>query len=168
MSSPDRLRGTMIQWNRRLEQGITAGLIGFATIAGLFIVIDVVAGRPPFHTAALLGSALYGIEDPSLLSISTRMVVAYSALHLAVFIVFGLLAVILAEVADRGRQLWFVALFFFIFISFHLFAAAQGIAAPMRASLPDALVWGAGMAASLTMAWYLIRSHPRMRAKQSW
>jgi hypothetical protein len=44
----------------------------------------------------------------------------------------------------------------------------QGIAIPMRAELSGATIWAAGAAASLMMAWYLIRAHPRIRAAQSW
>lgn len=30
------------------------------------------------------------------------------------------------------------------------------------------MIWGAGLAASLLMAGYLLKVHPRMRAAQSW
>jgi len=159
----------MSKWGRTIEQGLLAGLIGFGTIAGVFAIVDLVSGRSPFYTAAVLGNALfYGVQDPSFVTVSIGAVLGYSMVHLVVFLVFGMAAAALATLADRGLQLWFVALFFFIFISFHLYAAAQAVAAPMREALPGALVWGAGVAASLVMAAYLIRVHPRMRAMQPW
>jgi hypothetical protein len=156
-------------WRRILGQGLVAGLIGFATIAVVLAVVNLAAGRSPFFTAAVLGAALfYGISDPALVSVTPAYVFAYNGVHLAVFLVFGLVAAALAAVADRGWQLWYLALFFFIFIAFHLIAAVEALAAPMRATLPDAVVWGAGIAASVLMATYLIRAHPRMRTRQSW
>lgn len=127
------------------------------------------AGRSPLYSAAVLGEALfYGVADPDLVSVRPGAVLAYSAMHLAVFFAFGVVAAALATLADRGWQLWFVALFFFIFVSFHLLAAVQGLAAPMRSVLSGAMVWGAGLVASFLMAGYLIRVHPRLRAAQSW
>lgn len=152
-----------------VAQGILAGLIGFATVVIVLAIVNLLAGQSPFYTAALLGNALfYGVEDPLLASVSSAPILAYSVLHLIVFILFGILAAALAALADRGWQLWFVALFFFILFSFHLYAAVQGIAIPMRAALSGATIWAAGAAASLMMAWYLIRAHPRIRATQSW
>lgn len=156
-------------WRRTIKQGLVAGFIGFATIVMIFAIVNLVTGRSPLYTAALLGSALFlGVEDPSMVSISAGAVLTYSAFHLLVFLLFGIMAAGLATLADRGWQLWFVSLFFFIFFSFHLWAAAQGIAAPMRLELSDVTVWGAGFAASLAMAWYLIVVHPQLRSPQTW
>lgn len=158
-----------MNWGVTVRQGIVAGLIGFATVAVALAIVNVATGHSPFFTAALLGAALfYGITDPGLVSVTPAYVFAYNGLHLAVFLVFGVLAAALAALADRGWQLWYLSLFFFIFIAFHLFAAVEALAAPMRLALPDAVVWGAGIAASLLMATYLIRVHPRMRAPQPW
>jgi hypothetical protein len=152
-----------------MRQALMAGAIGFAAVAVVFAVGNLVAGRSPFYSAALLGGALFfGVSDPARVSLAPAAILAYSALHLAVFIAFGAIAAALARLADRGWQLWFVALFFFIFVTFHLVAAVQGLAAPMRSVLPDAMVWGAGLAASVLMAAYLIRAHPRLRSAQPW
>ena len=157
------------EWRGTIKQGIVAGLLGFGAVAVVFALVNLGAGRSPLYTAAALGGALfYGVADPAVVSITPGAVLAYSALHLGVFMAFGVLAAALATLADRGWQLWFVALFFFIFISFHLVAAVQGLATPMRSVLSGTMVWGAGIAASLLMAWYLLRAHPRMRAAQPW
>jgi hypothetical protein len=148
---------------------VIAGLIGFATVAVVFAVVNVAAGRSPFYTAALLGNALRdGGIDPATVGVTLGSVVTYSALHLVVFIAFGALAASLATLADRGWQLWFIALFFFIFVGFHLFGAIQAFAAPVRTALSDGMIWGAGIAASFMMAAYLIRAHPALRSPQSW
>jgi hypothetical protein len=77
----------------------------------------------------------YGVQDPLFGSVSIGAVLGDSVVHLIVFLVFGMAAAALASLADRGWQLWFVALFFFIFITVHLYAAAQVIAARMREAL---------------------------------
>jgi hypothetical protein len=152
-----------------IKQGFFAGLIGFATVAVIFMIVSVVAGRSPLHTAAVLGAALFkGATDPALVEVELGPVAGYTMVHLGVFIAFGMLAALLAAFADRGWQLWFVALFVMIFVAFHLYAAVQSLAAPMRAVLSDAMIWGAGVAASVAMAAYLLRAHPRIRAPQPW
>ena len=72
----------------------------------------------------------YDVADPALVAVTPSAVLAYSAVHLGVFFAFGVLAAELATLADRGWQLWFVSLFFFILVSFHILAAVQGLAAP--------------------------------------
>jgi hypothetical protein len=152
-----------------LREGLMTGLIGFAAVLVIFAVVNVAADRSPLLTAAMLGSALwYGVTDPAMVTLAPGPILAYSVTHLAVFLLFGTLAAALATLADRGQQLWYVALFVFIFVAFHLFAVAQGIAVPMRAELSGTMVWPAGIVASLLMAWYIVRVHPRMRSPQAW
>lgn len=103
----------------------------------MFALVNLGAGRSPWYSAVVLGGALFhGVADPAVISVTPSAVLSYSALHLGVFVAFGLLAAELATLADRGWQLWFVAVFFFIFVSFHMLAAVQALAAPMRSVLP--------------------------------
>lgn len=152
-----------------VKQGLIAGLIGFATVAVLMFIVDLAAGRPPFYSAAALGSALFsGASDPNHVTVTAANVLGYSVVHLAVFLAFGLIAAGLASVADRGRQLWFIGLFFFIFVSFHMFGAVQALGTPMRPALSEAMLWGAGIAGAAMIALYLLHAHPRIRAAQAW
>lgn len=154
---------------RVISQGLVAGFIGFITVAVVFAVVNLAAGRSPFYTSALLGSALFsGATDPAQVAVTPATVLPYNGLHLVVFLAFGIAAAALAAVADRGQQLWYVALFFFIFLSFHLEAAVQVFASPMRPMLSDAAIWGAGVAGSAAMVAYLLWQHPKIRARQAW
>lgn len=155
-------------WGRVAKEGLIGGTLGFAIIVVALAVLSMMAGQSPFYMAALLGAVLLEGVEGDLGVVTARYVIAYTAVHLAVFLVFGLIAARLAALADRGWQLWFVSLFFFIFVGFHLFAAVQSFASPVQPVLPDAVVWGAGFAASLAMILYLLRAHPRMRVEQSW
>lgn len=151
------------------KQGLIAGLIGFATVAVLMFIVDLAAGRPPLYSAAALGSALFSAaSDPTQVTITAATVLGYSVVHLVVFLAFGLIAAALASLADRGRQLWFIGLFFFIFVSFHMFGAVQALATPMRTALSEPMLWAAGVAAAAMIALYLFHAHPRIRAEQAW
>ena len=155
-------RGTIVQ-------GLIAGLVGFLTVALVFAVANLAAGRSPWYTASLLGAALFaGATDPAQVSVSTTYVLAYSALHLVVFFLFGIFGAVLAGLADRGWQLWFVGAFFFVFVSFHLEAAVQWLAAPMESVISAGAIWLAGIAATVMMGAYILRVHPRIRARQQW
>lgn len=157
------------KWREAMGQGVAAGLIGFATVALFFALANVIGGRSPFYTAALLGATVFhGATDPSRVAVTPENVLLYNGLHLVTFLAFGVIASALAVLADRGAQLWYVGLFFFIFVAFHLIGFAQGLAMPMRAAIGDATVWVAGLAASLTMAAYILWRHPRIRAGESW
>jgi hypothetical protein len=156
-------------WRKTIRQGLIAGSIGFLTVAIVLAVSDLAMGRSPLFTPALLGATIFhGATDPAQVSVTAANVLQYTALHLVVFVAFGVAMAALALLADRGWQLWFVVLFFFIFVSFHLGASVQAFAMPMRSALSDAAIWGAGIAASVAMALYLLWSHPRVRARQSW
>lgn len=156
-------------WRSIAVQGLLAGVVGFFTVAIAFAAVNLVAGRSPWYTAGLLGAALFdGAREPATVAMTSANVLAYSALHLAVFLAFGVVGAALAALADRGWQLWFVGVFFFLFISFHLEAAVQAIAAPMSDAISAAAIWGAGLAATVLMGAYILWAHPRIRARQRW
>ena len=138
-----------------LAQGLLAGVLGHVTAAVVFAVANAMAGRPLLYTPAVLGASLfYGLTDPSQLEIRAAYVFAYNGTHLLVFIAFGLVAAWLATVADRGQQLWYVAVFFLLFVAFHVIGAFQLVAAPMRDTVPEASLWIAGFGATAVMAAY--------------
>jgi hypothetical protein len=156
-------------WKKTIGKGFVAGALGFGTVAIVFAVSNLAAGRSPLFTAALLGATLLGqVSDPTLVSVTASSVLAYSALHLAVFLMFGIAAAALIAFADRGSQLWYVSLFFFVFFSFHLAGAVQAFALAVQPLLSEVAIWAAGVGASIAMAAYLIWRHPRVRAHQAW
>ena len=157
------------KWSETVFQGLVAGFIGYLTVAIVFAIANVIVGRSPFHTAAIMGASLfYGIDDPARVEMLPQYVFAFNGAHLLAFLVFGVAGSALAALADRGMQLWYVATFFFIFIAFHLIAMAQALAMPMRTMVPDLAIWLAGIGAAVLMGWYLFRVHPRMHAPQPW
>ena len=78
------------QW---LTQGLIGGLIGYAAVAVFFVLVNLIGGRSPFHTAAALGSTLfYGLQDAANLVIEPGPVIAYNGLHLILSILAATVA----------------------------------------------------------------------------
>src|SRR5262245_5966843 len=74
------------------REGIVAGILGAATIALWFFIIDTFSGRP-FYTPSLLGSALFGRsvapDQPGTVADSLEIVLIYSWVHGMIFCVVG-------------------------------------------------------------------------------
>lgn len=152
-----------------VSQGILAGCIGYASLAGLISAVDLANGRSPFHTAAVLGASLfYGITDPAQVQVIPAYVLAYNGAHLLVFIVLGIIGAALATVADRGAHLWYLALFFFALVSVHSIGAVQMMSTVIRTDLSATTIWVGGIVAGTVMGGYLVWVHPRMRRPQRW
>jgi hypothetical protein len=146
--------------------GVAGGLVGYATVAIVIAAVNVVFGRSPFHTAALLGQAMfYGLADPAQLRIWPGPVLAYNGFHLVVFLVLGLAAAWFAQLAERGPQFWYIGAVMMLFVAFHLFGVFLFVTDPIRAALSPWMLLGAGFAAMIAMSMYLAGTHPRLRAE---
>jgi cytochrome bd-type quinol oxidase subunit 2 len=143
--------------------------MGYVVVALSFALANVIGGRSPFYTAALLGAALFdGATDPAGVTVTAAPVAKYNLVHLLVFLGFGLLTAWLASMAERATQLWYVALFAFIFVGFHTIGAAQLFASPMEEAVSAPVVWVTGIVASIIMAGYVISKHPKLRRAERW
>ncbi len=148
-----------------LLQGLAAGFFGFVTTAIVFAVANMIAGRSLLYTPAVLGATMfYGVGDPAEMSTAVApYVFAYNGTHLIVFLIFGLVGSWLVSIAERGAMLWYPALFFFLFVAFHMIGGIQLAAQPVKETVPDAAVWLSGFLAAVVMAYYLLRVHPSVR-----
>jgi uncharacterized membrane protein YphA (DoxX/SURF4 family) len=84
-----------------LKEGVIAGLIGAAVIAVWFGVLDVVAGHP-FFTPATLGRGLisvFGAISPD--QGTPTFVLTYTVFHFAAFMMVGLLASLIVQLARK-------------------------------------------------------------------
>src|SRR5207344_163340 len=92
------------------QEGLTAGLLGAATIAIWFLLVDTVSGRP-LYTPTLLGTALFrggaGLDSPETLPISFDMVLVFTWIHLLIFGIIGGIASHLLALAERQPNLGF-------------------------------------------------------------
>lgn len=145
-----------------LGEGSTVGIVGAVIVALWFLVLDLSHHRP-FYTPSILGQVmLLGRETPST-SLVPEAIAAYSFVHFAAFIIFGLISVQLVHLATRQSFFRFALLllvvgfeFFFYGFSYIFFAGTRGL-------FPWWSILGANTLAVLGMGAYLFWFHPGLR-----
>ena len=151
---------------RLTAEGITAGIIGGATIALWFLVLDSLHGHP-LYTPSLLGTAIFRpatpIAPPGTLPVSVPMVLLFTALHGLMFVVVGEIAALLVRLAEKNANYTFgIVLLMVIFLSGFLFGTMV-----FAADVLDVLSWQAvfvgNVLAVAAMALYFKRRHPDVK-----
>lgn len=146
-------------------EGIVAGMIGAATIAIWFFIVDLYNGRP-FYTPNVLGAALSlsrTIPDPATAPISMELVVFYTWVHALIFCAIGGLAAKLLSLAERDLHFGFGILLLFVIFEFGFIAAALLIAEPILRALTWPAVLVGNLLAAGAMTVYFWRHHPKLR-----
>jgi hypothetical protein len=96
-----------------LRDGVVAGVLGAASVAAWFFVLDLINGRP-FFTPAVLGSAVLQLLGGEFGGRGLAFhVVIYTVLHVAAFIALGIAAALATNMMERKPQALngFLALF---------------------------------------------------------
>jgi hypothetical protein len=147
------------------QQGIVAGILGAATIALWFFLVDIVNGRP-FYTPNVLGMALFrhgaGLDPPQALPINWEMVLVYTWVHGLVFCAVGGVAAKLLELAEHNVNIGFGILLLFVIFEFGFAGAAFVFAEPILRALTWPSVLIGNLLAAGAMAAYFWRRHPSM------
>src|SRR5438309_11489665 len=142
---------------RLYQEGLIAGLVGAATVAIWFLIIDSIQGRP-LYTPTVLGAALFHRGAAPWLDAvpNFEMVLMFTWVHGLAFIVIGGSVARLLAFAEQQSNVGFGILMLFVFFELGFIAAAMLLAAPWykRAAGP------ASMAPTL--------SRPRRWAGTSW
>jgi hypothetical protein len=144
-------------------EGLATGLIGYVTVVALFAVLNLSAGEDLFHTAAVLGSALFfGAAEAGSVVGGPAPVIAYNGVHMVVSLLIGMGAAWLVFQAERNHPLWFVV--FFIFLAGFIFSIALvGIfTAEMAALLSWPVILVANLAAGVTAGGFLWWRHVQL------
>jgi hypothetical protein len=142
------------------REGTVAGIIGAASVALWFLMVDSIAGRP-FFTPAVLGASLFDLLGGGFggRGLATH-VAAYTVVHFAAFITIGIVAAYLMNVLDR-KPSWLVG-FAALFILFELCVFA-GVGLLSRSPLFGNIAWyqlgAANLLAAFFMGRYLWRAH---------
>jgi len=98
---PRPLGLTTLRNHPLLARGVVNGLIGAAVVAVWSFVLDLASGHP-FRTPAALGSALLlGASGPGEVVVTFGLVAVYTVVHVAAFVVAGVVFVALAEQVER-------------------------------------------------------------------
>ncbi|MBE0592481.1 MAG: hypothetical protein IH616_08785 [Gemmatimonadales bacterium] len=148
-----------------LRGGLFAGLLGYGTVVVVFAVVNLLGGRSPFYTPAMLGSAMfYGLRDPATLVVAPGPVLAYNMVHVLAFLVLGMLAAWLVTVSERYPVARYLALFVLVFVGGHVYAGLLIFAEPLLRGSAWLVIAVASVASAAAMGWYLLRLHPLLRS----
>ncbi len=150
---------------RLYQDGIVAGVIGAATIAVWFLIVDTMRGRP-LQTPALLGTALFRPGELAAAAgggpISFEMVLMYTWVHGLVFCVLGGIASWLLAQAEGNPNLGFGILLLFVVFEFGFVLVAMLFAEPVLRAITWPAVLLGNLLAAAAMAAYFWRRHPNL------
>lgn len=148
-----------------IPEGLVAGLIGYVTVVALFGAVNLAAGDPLFHTATLLGSALFfGARGVGEVVAGPGPIIAYNGVHILVSLVIGLGAAWLIFQTEKNHPLWFVV--FFVFLAGFIYSVAlMGVLVAEAVGLLSwPMIVAANVAAGITVGAYLWWRHSRLLA----
>ncbi len=149
--------------DRLYQEGLIAGLLGAATIAIWFLILDTLRGRP-LQTPTILGTAIFGggLASPTTPPVSLEMVTLYTWVHGLVFCVIGGVASRLLAIAERQPNVGFGVMLLFVVFEFGFLLVTMIFAE----SVFQALSWWAilvgNLLAAVAMGAYLWRRHPNL------
>jgi putative oxidoreductase len=147
-----------------VREGVIAGIIGASVIAVWFFFVDLIAGQMLF-TPTTLGRGMLSIFGPVPADQSPVFIVlGYTIFHYAAFVVLGLVAAMIVNLANRepGILLGFVVLFAAMEVGFYAFVGLLQQATPLG-SLAWYNVMIGNLLAAAAMGMYLLRAHPVLR-----
>jgi hypothetical protein len=146
-------------------EGIVAGIIGAATVAVWFLILDTMQGRP-LYTPTVLGTAFFrwgaGLAAPGNIPVSLELTLIYTWLHGLVFCMVGGIAAKLLVLAEKNPDLGFgILLLGVVFeVGFLVVAMFFGEALLERLGWQSILV--GNVLAGAAMAAYFWRRHPNL------
>lgn len=146
-----------------LREGLVSGLLGAAVVALWFLLLDVLF-RQPLFTPSALGSLLFhGAASPEDVRTASSVLWGYTAVHLAAFLLFGMVVSALVAQADRTPSFVFGVLL--LAVVFELFFVVM--VASLGTWVLETFAWwsvlGGNLLAALTMGGYLASRHPSLR-----
>ena len=153
-------------WARVLKEGFVAGLLGYAAVVVLFLVINAASGQALFHTPAVLGGALFGgLEGSAEVSMEPGPIIAYNGVHLLVSLLVGVGAAWLLFEAERFHSLWYVVFFAFLAVGLYITFLFGVFAVEIRHVLSwETVVLGSAAGAAATLG-YLLWMHRGLAAE---
>ncbi len=142
------------------QEGMIAGIIGAATVALWFLVVDAAAGRP-LYTPTVLGSALFRRGAAPLAEVlpDLEMVGMFTWVHGLVFLAIGGVVAWLLAYVERHPSAGFGILMLFVFFEFGFVAVAMVFAEPVLHALAWPAVLVANMLAAAAMGGYFWVRH---------
>lgn len=150
---------------RTLATGMVAGGLGFAIVTLGLAASDLFSSRGLGFTPSLLTAGLLeGVTAVCDVQVAWQAVLAYSAIHLVVFLALGWLTAVLFQVTAMRPWFWLGAVLAFIFVVFHLYGAVITILAGVRGCVSLYQALGTTTIASIAMVAYLVRENREVLA----
>ncbi len=146
--------------SRTVKEGVKAGLLGAATVAVWFFVVDMVTGRP-FHTPAVLGEALMTILGPLRGEGTLQFTLLYTPIHVVAFVIVGVLAswILNASEKEPSHLAGLFILFAVFEVGFHLYLLILS-SSGRSVDIAWYQIGLANLLAAAAMGIYLFRLHP--------
>jgi hypothetical protein len=167
-SSSSQLSTASVVDSRVYQEGIVAGIFGALTVAGWFLVLDMMHGRP-FYTPTVLGTALFGRGAwPATLETippAFDMVAMFTWVHLLAFAVIGVAVAHLIAVAERNPSLGFGIVLLFVILEACFTVAAMIVAEPVLRALTWQAILVANFLAAAVIAGYFWLRHPTIQMR---
>lgn len=146
--------------SRIIIDGAIAGLLGAGVVALWFLIFDAARGQI-FQTPVLLAATILHGSHPEGLS-GIQLVLEYSVLHFAAFVITGIIGANLLEAAENEPAL-LVSLFVFLGAFEVFFIAVVMFLGP---AVMHALTWWSIVVANLSatgvMLYYFLSRHPAL------
>ena len=147
------------------EEGLITGILGAATVALWFLLLDTINGRP-LYTPTVLGTVLFRHGDAAALdtvAVSLEMAALYTVVHVLMFSAIGNLASELLAIAERHPEVGFGILLLFVIFEFAVTVSPILFAGPLVRALTWPALLVANLLATAAMAGYLWHRHPMLR-----
>jgi hypothetical protein len=143
-----------------LREGVTAGLIGAATVALWFLIHDAWRGHALF-TPALLGTAIfYGVSSPAGVPVAAGPVIGYTIVHTLAFVGFGIAAACVMAASEREPPIFVAFVTLFGVFEVFFFVVLRTLSQEMLGALGWWAILTGNFLASIGMLWFLARGHP--------
>lgn len=153
----------MLKYHPLLKDGVLTGVIGAATTAVWFLMLDILAGHP-FYTPAALGSALLlGAQIPADVHLTSGVIVAYTFVHVLAFCAVGVAIEWLARQLERSPSFWLVSLLALIMLDVLFIGVVGGLASWVLGAVGLWAVFIANLFAIAAMGYRIWLSRPVLR-----
>ena len=166
VTSPAATESWASETSRVYGEGVVAGLVGAATVAIWFLILDSLRGRP-FYTPMVLGSALLrggqGLEAPHTLGVDFEVVFTFTWIHVLAFLVIGAAAARLVALAEQDPNFGFGVLLLFVVFEFGFVLVCMLFAEPVLRAVAWPAVLIGNLLAAAAMAATLWRRHPTLK-----
>ena len=145
-------------------EGMLAGAVGAAAIALWFLAIDNIQGHP-FYTPTVLGTVIFGgppTVDGGAVVPSFETVVSFTWIHALVFLLIGMGAAKLLDLAEHNPNLGFGVILLFVLFQCGFLGLSMILADEALHALAWPTVMGGNLVAAAAMARVLWRRHPHL------